>query len=1158
MPTPSPLHRPPEDPVGSIPISDPTAAPGTPVITAPPGAPPRRPRRASRRPGPGIKAVLVLVVLVLLYILVGSVLVPRLLTGVVAAQLSRRLNREVIVTRAEFSPFSWRFSLTNLLVGPDREMPESLDDPLFSLERISGAIVPAGLLTGSLLLDDLTVTAPLLHIVRAGDGRYNISEVFSRLSAAGAPSLFLPRLVPRRIALEQGTLLFDDLVSGGHHRVENISLNLPALPTAMAEFASLPSTAAAPSLHATVDGSPIDLLGEVRPGRRGADTVFHLSLASLAIAPYRHYLPPPLRETLQSGTIDGTIDFILSASAELTLGLQLAGSDIAFGGEGLQSGVLERVRLEATVLPGRRRLDCREISIEAPALDLVRDAGGWQMPAAGPLPSLLAGLASGDSAWQITVDRGRLRAPRGSFANQEDGRTFSLALAQVELSVDKIAPDSPGAFRLLIGDMNGGRLEGGGSLAFSPVAVQGEFQLQGLNLLTAKTALPPTIHGGGIESLSCRVTADGQTLRLDDLRASLRDLHLIEAGISNITIPHLTIDQGSLVPADRQLTVGRLTAAGAPVQARFLLAAPPPVSPDAPAAPDQTVTSSQNTVPHPAPPAWRFSLGEASADRLDLSLERPGRQPLILSVQGLHLTALAPDTPSILTATGRFADGGDLDLGGSVRISPWSATVEVELIDLPLAAYPGIFAPWLTARISAGTLRGAGTVTLPGMHLRGEAIIEGFTAGTATEPVLAWQRATIEEIDISARECTTGTVSIERPELFWDIAADRGSNLAALLTAGRDQGGFRVALPEILITDGTLTHRNRSLAPPAEIVISAITGVLSDTETVAGNRTGLELQGLSRQGGLVSVTGTMAFFDPRLSADLAVRVADQPLAPMSPQLQEGLGHELAGGTLELRSNVRVGDGRISGDNGVTLKGLRLGDKLQSASRLELALALLADADDSIALSLPVEGDIGDGNFSYLRAMMQNVRNLALKTAVSPFSLLPPLADGGRPPESIAFPFGSSRLEAGESSRLEQLADLLRQRPRPHLLLTGQADMQGDGAALEKLYRQQTAETRQREAAALVRQAGREVIERPPPPAAAPNPAAADLPEKTRFEALARARAARVRAALMDLGIDGERLRENERVLLIPAASPKKAGNLVNLQLLPPTDGTSTP
>jgi hypothetical protein len=110
--------------------------------------------------------------------------------------------------------------------------------------------------------------------------------------------------------------------------------------------------------------------------------------------------------------------------------------------------------------------------------------------------------------------------------------------------------------------------------------------------------------------------------------------------------------------------------------------------------------------------------------------------------------------------------------------------------------------------------------------------------------------------------------------------------------------------------------------------------------------------------------------------------------------------------------------------------------------VRLAIALLKDRKGEIHLDLPVAGRTDAPDFSVWGLIWQMVKNLLVKVATSPFSLLSGTF-GGDDFSGVTFADGSAQLGSAETAKLKGLAKALEDRPGIKLEVAGFVDRERD-------------------------------------------------------------------------------------------------------------------
>jgi outer membrane protein OmpA-like peptidoglycan-associated protein len=138
---------------------------------------------------------------------------------------------------------------------------------------------------------------------------------------------------------------------------------------------------------------------------------------------------------------------------------------------------------------------------------------------------------------------------------------------------------------------------------------------------------------------------------------------------------------------------------------------------------------------------------------------------------------------------------------------------------------------------------------------------------------------------------------------------------------------------------------------------------------------------------------------------------------------------------------------------VVIDKLKLGEKIASDKAvnlpLELALAILTDANGVIDMQVPVAGDVNSPSFELSGVIFKAFINILTKAITAPFTLLAGLVDSKQDLQFIDFASGSVALNDTSSEKLTQLSGALAQRPSLSLIITGRLNIEADRERLQK-------------------------------------------------------------------------------------------------------------
>jgi hypothetical protein len=188
---------------------------------------------------------------------------------------------------------------------------------------------------------------------------------------------------------------------------------------------------------------------------------------------------------------------------------------------------------------------------------------------------------------------------------------------------------------------------------------------------------------------------------------------------------------------------------------------------------------------------------------------------------------------------------------------------------------------------------------------------------------------------------------------------------------------------------------------------------------------------------------------------MSVVFGNLEMADLTPYSGKFAGRKIEAGKLSLDLAYKVQNSQLLGDNQIIVDQLLLGDTVDSnwavKLPLDLAIAILEDANGVIDIGLPVKGSLEDPQFSIGQLVWKALKNLLTKVVTAPFRALGSLLGGEEQNlEKVAFEPGQSEIPPPEIEKLHQLIKALEQRPQLQLIVQGRYSSEADGRYLKDL------------------------------------------------------------------------------------------------------------
>ena len=304
---------------------------------------------------------------------------------------------------------------------------------------------------------------------------------------------------------------------------------------------------------------------------------------------------------------------------------------------------------------------------------------------------------------------------------------------------------------------------------------------------------------------------------------------------------------------------------------------------------------------------------------------------------------------------------------------------------------------------------------------------------------------------------TLNIAQLMKPAATPPTAAPAPSALPATAAGREPAPAFPVTVRRVRLDNGSMDYADLSLVLPFATRIHGLNGVIAGLGSDANSRATVKLDGRVDEFGSVKVDGSLNARQPKVFTDLAVTFRNVPMATLSPYSATFAGRRIVAGTMDLDLEYKIDHSELLGQNKVVLQKVKLGEQVESPGAmklpLDLALAILSDADGRIDIALPVRGNVDNPEFSYGHVIWEALVTVIKRVATAPFRALGALfgGGGGEKLEAIEFEPGRDVVLPPEREKLKRVGDVLAKRPQLKLTVHGGYDAKLDGEALRALH-----------------------------------------------------------------------------------------------------------
>ncbi|MFP1684039.1 DUF748 domain-containing protein [Alloalcanivorax sp. C16-1] len=660
-------------------------------------------------------------------------------------------------------------------------------------------------------------------------------------------------------------------------------------------------------------------------------------------------------------------------------------------------------------------------------------------------------------------------------AAAEEPLTLTLPVAFVveDLTTRGVDKDD-NRYKLHVEGPDGGTLDWDGGFQVEPLAVDGRLRMDQVDLVSFARLLEPHFRftvPAGVLALGADYrfsAAPGEGLTVDNGELTLKGLRIRprDGDEDAVTVPTLTISGAALDTAGRTVTVPEVTVSdpaaravltdqGLDLATLFL-----PVDP-------QRAEQTREKVREEARQAeqklrqgeadWRvrldrFAVTGAAAVFRDTTLAEA--RELTLTDGSLTVTDFRVDEKGMgwqWQGDTRVLEEGRLEHSGQAQLAPLDLKADLKLQGLPLAT----LSPWVEAALPLTVQQGraGGDLTLtvagdtPRVTVSGRATVEEGALAENGRRFLSVANLSADglKVDTGAETVSLDGLAARGLDVL-HVIDDQGRGLAARLGgeddgSESDDGGWRVRLGRVSVNESRIAHRDLTLSPEYQVTVQDWQGQMDGFDT-AGGEARVDTRGEVNGTATLTLKGTVDA-NP-LTLDLDGTLKGYGMDTLTPFTSRYLGFGVEKGQLSLQSRVDIKDNRLDSTIDLAADDFYLGDRMPSDQAMDvpvkLGLSVLRDGSGMIRLPVSLSGDLSDPDFSVSGVVLRVIRNVLVKAATAPFSMLAGLLGGGDD-ELEYVPYGAGEARPREDTReaLQKLATILEQRDAITLLLTGQSN-----------------------------------------------------------------------------------------------------------------------
>jgi uncharacterized protein involved in outer membrane biogenesis len=970
------------------------------------------------------KPFLIAVGLVVFYTLAGFFLAPWLVRHYVPKVVQEQLQKQAAIGEVRFNPYVFTFE------AQDFSMQEPDGQPIVGFKRLFLDFELKSLFNWAWTFRQIALEGPQVNAVIAKDGALNLARLAPPSEKPPTPpekDEALPRLIVEDLSIDQGQIGFTD-----RRQSKPAAIEFKPLQLQVKNLTTLPGQEGPKTITAsTPKGETMRWSGVI--GLNPIHSKGNFAFENFQTATFWEFARDALNLQQPAGklTITGDYNADLSGAqpAVKLSNLGVAISDVALKLQGTAAAFLELpdTRISGGIFDlARQQVDVGKIAVKAGLARLAVDENGNL------------------NLEHIVKPAGAPPAPTqpaaGPGAKPEAGKPWTVNLAAFDLR----------GFAVDYQDLS--RTPG----------LKSRAGLINIDLKAEAKA------GGG----QTQVSVNDIVVAVSGFQAQFPD-----AAEPVIRIEKIGLEGGAYDLEPNRLAVERIAIAGGGIDLRrqadgainlALLFLPPQKGAIARERQEAAVEG------HP----FQFSVKTVSVSGLQTAfsdfLVKPDGPILNMEDIAVVLNNVDGKSPMTFDAGLKIREGGEIKASGKVDPTGPTVEAEIQVADLGLTAFQPYVDPVAAVDLKSGTfstkgslrhgIKAAGAQTEYQGGFRVDNLRVTETGGKET--LVGWKAVQTDQLtlQLEPNRAEIGDLKVVQPSGKFIIEKDRSLNIARVIKSDRaakqpekapgasaDPFPFRVR--RILVSDGKVDFADLSLITPFGTKIHELKGVVAGVSSTKNVRAQIKLDGRVDEYGTSKIDGELNSSDPKAFTDISVVFRNVEMSRLTPYSGKFAGRKIDSGKLSVDLKYQIDKSRLAGDNQIVVERLALGEKVESPDAvdlpLDLAVALLEDANGVIDLGLPVSGNLDSPEFSFGALIWKALGNLITKIVTSPFRALGALVPGGGEEafNTVAFEPGRPDVPPPEKEKLAKLAGALQKRPQLKLSVQGRYNPESDRAEL---------------------------------------------------------------------------------------------------------------
>lgn len=401
---------------------------------------------------------------------------------------------------------------------------------------------------------------------------------------------------------------------------------------------------------------------------------------------------------------------------------------------------------------------------------------------------------------------------------------------------------------------------------------------------------------------------------------------------------------------------------------------------------------------------YNVRLSHARVSYRDVAMQKQWQLPDInLRVPGFVLGGKEESTGGLNIG---FDDGGRLNIDAAYDAHQSSFELTANLTDFALENIEELLTDAIRTEGIDGTAEAKITVKgrvneLLRSRIGGTVALNGVALHCDGQEVAALKAlgVRVKNINLEDNSYDISSVTIDGLEATYENWADHNTLSDLLIKKESEQTDssaysentgkakhLRLSIGQLAVSNCSLTYDDHSLPDPLHLPVTGISINATDISTAGDNNA--RLRASLPGGGKLTIIWNGNIDNWKQHQDLVLSVKGLDMKQLSPWVVAYCGQPIEDGVFGLSSHNTIVNSNIEGRNSIDIYKAKVGHRRKDVEPeqklpLRTALYILKDKDDKILLDVPVQGNVDNPEFNYMKAVWKTLGNLLVKVATSP-------------------------------------------------------------------------------------------------------------------------------------------------------------------------------